>query len=225
VIIRGKLPKFRILATWVTVFGYACCSILILFEFITVNSISVSVHKFLLFPFTPFSWIQIFVLRHRHPCFPPLDKGSNNASCTSINSTFATCFPQNTGQSYMPIWYAGILTGRSQWQRGLRHELSSPARTFVSWVPIPLEACVCARLFCVCVVWGVGSGLATGWSPPKESHRLCIGFTYLLMELSLSGGAANSAATQEFPSILWNPKVHYRHYYCFSGLRPSSGIL
>jgi hypothetical protein len=30
------------------------------------------------------------------------------------------------------------------------------------------------------------------------------------MELSPSGGAANSAATQEFPSILWTPKVHYR---------------
>jgi hypothetical protein len=30
------------------------------------------------------------------------------------------------------------------------------------------------------------------------------------MELSPSGGAANSAATQEFPSILWNPKVDYR---------------
>jgi hypothetical protein len=34
--------------------------------------------------------------------------------------------------------------------------------------------------------------------------------TYLLMELNPSWGAAKSAATQEFPSILWNPKVHYR---------------
>jgi hypothetical protein len=32
--------------------------------------------------------------------------------------------------------------------------------------------------------------------------------TYLLMGLSPSGGDANPAATQEFPSILWNPKVH-----------------
>jgi hypothetical protein len=30
------------------------------------------------------------------------------------------------------------------------------------------------------------------------------------MELSPSWGAANSAATQELLSILWNPKVHYR---------------
>jgi hypothetical protein len=29
------------------------------------------------------------------------------------------------------------------------------------------------------------------------------------MELSSSSGAANCAATQEFPSILWNPNVHY----------------
>jgi hypothetical protein len=34
--------------------------------------------------------------------------------------------------------------------------------------------------------------------------------SYLLMELSPSGGAANSAATQEDPCIFWNLKVHYR---------------
>jgi hypothetical protein len=33
---------------------------------------------------------------------------------------------------------------------------------------------VCLRLFCVCVVLCVGSGLATGWFPVKESYRLCI---------------------------------------------------
>jgi hypothetical protein len=34
--------------------------------------------------------------------------------------------------------------------------------------------------------------------------------TYLLTELSLSWGAINWAATQEHPSISWNPKVQYR---------------
>jgi hypothetical protein len=35
------------------------------------------------------------------------------------------------------------------------------------------HGCLCVRLFCVCVVLCVGSGLATGWSPSKESFRLC----------------------------------------------------
>jgi hypothetical protein len=34
--------------------------------------------------------------------------------------------------------------------------------------------------------------------------------THSLMELSPSWEAANCAATQELPSILWNPKFHYR---------------
>jgi hypothetical protein len=33
---------------------------------------------------------------------------------------------------------------------------------------------------------------------------------YLLTELNPFWEAANCAATQELPSILWNPKVHYR---------------
>jgi hypothetical protein len=35
-------------------------------------------------------------------------------------------------------------------------------------------------------------------------------YTHSLMELSSSREAANCAATQELPSILWNPEVHYR---------------
>jgi hypothetical protein len=34
--------------------------------------------------------------------------------------------------------------------------------------------------------------------------------THSLIELNLSWDAANCAATQEHPSILWNPKVYYR---------------
>jgi hypothetical protein len=32
---------------------------------------------------------------------------------------------------------------------------------------------VCVRLFCVCAVLFAGSGLETGWSPSKDSYRLC----------------------------------------------------
>jgi hypothetical protein len=52
---------------------------------------------------------------------------------------------------------------RSQWLRGLRHEPSSLTGTLGSWVRIPLKAWMCCvRLFCVCVVLCVGSGLVMG---------------------------------------------------------------
>jgi hypothetical protein len=48
---------------------------------------------------------------------------------------------------------------RSQWPRGLRHELSSLFRTLGSRVRFPLEAWMSVGVYSVCVL---GSGLATG---------------------------------------------------------------
>jgi hypothetical protein len=63
------------------------------------------------------------------------------------------------------------ILGRSQWWRGLRHELSSPAPTLRSWVRILLEAGMFVCVYSVCVVLCVGSGLAAGWSPVKGVLR------------------------------------------------------
>jgi hypothetical protein len=57
---------------------------------------------------------------------------------------------------------SSILRRRSQWPRGLRREMSSPARILGSWVRIPFEAWMFVYVYSVFVL---GSGLATGWSP------------------------------------------------------------
>jgi hypothetical protein len=44
----------------------------------------------------------------------------------------------------------------------------------------------------------------------NASYKCYLKQQYLLTELSPSWEAANYAATQDHPSILWNPKVHYR---------------
>jgi hypothetical protein len=59
--------------------------------------------------------------------------------------------------------YFMICDGRSQWQRGLRHKLSSLALALGSWVRIPLKAWM--SVLCVFVLSCAGSGLETGWSP------------------------------------------------------------
>jgi hypothetical protein len=43
-----------------------------------------------------------------------------------------------------------------------------------------------------------------------KSPRNVAFITHSLMELSPSWEAVNCAATQELPSVLWNPKIHYR---------------
>jgi hypothetical protein len=53
--------------------------------------------------------------------------------------------------------------GRPQWPGGLRRELSSLARKLTSWLRVALKGMDvwCVRLFCVCVILCVGSGLVT----------------------------------------------------------------
>jgi hypothetical protein len=77
--------------------------------------------------------------------------------------------PSATWGRAMPWWQG------TQWPRGLRHELSSVARTLGSWVRIQLKAwmsVLCAFILCV------GRGLATGWSPVqgviKVKLSLCL---------------------------------------------------
>jgi hypothetical protein len=50
-----------------------------------------------------------------------------------------------------------------RWPRGLKHEMSSPARTLRSWILILLEVWMSVCVYSVCDVGG--SGLATRWSP------------------------------------------------------------
>jgi hypothetical protein len=73
----------------------------------------------------------------------------------------------------------------------------------------------------VCDVWGHQSGFYKDYyfsdvrpcSSVKVyllTYSLTHSLTHSLTELSLSWWVANCAATQELPSILWNPKVQYR---------------
>jgi hypothetical protein len=57
---------------------------------------------------------------------------------------------------------------RSQWPRGLRHELSSPARTLGSWVRISLKAWLFVSVFLFIYV----QALRRADPPSKESYRL-----------------------------------------------------
>jgi hypothetical protein len=62
----------------------------------------------------------------------------------------------------------------SQWPRGLRHELSSPAQTLGSWVRIPLKAWMPVRIYSVFVLSCMQvEALRRDDPPSKEFYRLC----------------------------------------------------
>jgi hypothetical protein len=56
------------------------------------------------------------------------------------NFKMNTVHKQNRNFERRTIYFSIHKTGRSQWPRGLSHELSSLARTLRSWVRIPLKA-------------------------------------------------------------------------------------
>jgi hypothetical protein len=63
---------------------------------------------------------------------------------------------------------------RSQWPRGLRHELSSPARTLGSWVRIPPKARMSACVYSVSALSVRKKRPYNGLTPrSKESYRRC----------------------------------------------------
>jgi hypothetical protein len=63
---------------------------------------------------------------------------------------------------------------RSQWPRGLRHELSSPAQTLGSWVWILLEAWMSVCVYSVFVLSCVQTAALRRAHPPsKEPYPLC----------------------------------------------------
>jgi hypothetical protein len=67
-------------------------------------------------------------------------------------------------------------TCRWRWPRGLRHELSSPARTLASWVRISLEAWMSVCVYSVFVLSCMYVAALRRADPPsKESYRMCIG--------------------------------------------------
>jgi hypothetical protein len=63
-----------------------------------------------------------------------------------------------------------------QWRRGIRHELSSPARTIGSWFRIPLAVWMSLCVYSVFVLFCLYVATLRRADPSsKESYRLCIG--------------------------------------------------
>jgi hypothetical protein len=84
-------------------------------------------------------------------------------SCVVLLCHFQELQPVSEGYRLWNKLCSVARDSRSQWPRGLRHELSSPIRTLGIVGSNPTRGMyVCVLLFSVCVVLCEGSGLATG---------------------------------------------------------------
>jgi hypothetical protein len=72
-------------------------------------------------------------------------------------------------EKFQELYGIKKFTSKSKWPRGLRHELSSPARTMGSGVRIPLKAWMFVCVYSVCVQV---EALRRSDPPFKESYRL-----------------------------------------------------
>jgi hypothetical protein len=80
----------------------------------------------------------------------------------------------NTKARHWTFFLSSCIQCRSQWPRGLRHELSSPVQTLGSWVRIPLETWMSLCVYSVFVLSCVQvAALRRADRPCKESYRLC----------------------------------------------------
>jgi hypothetical protein len=76
--------------------------------------------------------------------------------------------------TFRQFWITVCPSRRLQWPRDVRHEPSSPAVTFGSWVRILLETWISLCVFSVFVLSYVYVSFLRRTDPPsKESYRLC----------------------------------------------------
>jgi hypothetical protein len=95
----------------------------------------------------------------------PLDRPVRSQSLYRLRHPGSHSLDKGIIKCQKHLYRLSLARSRSQWQRSLRDELSSLARTLGSWVRIPLEAWMSVLwTFILCV----GSGLATDWSPVQE---------------------------------------------------------
>jgi hypothetical protein len=110
---------------------------------------------------------------------------------------------------WWPKWHWGRFSPRTSVSLANSH--STDCSTFIIYVGVLISLWL--SLFHIRVLCSTTKIIFLGWVQAVRTTKSWVCGAqgeYLLTEPSLSWEAANCAATQELPTILWNPKVHYR---------------